>query len=82
MSLPKICTCPTVPYADCPFHYEDARGELAAMSCSVTQEMVKAALDEYVQYTIPVSSIETPYRVDLQNALQGIAAHINKSLNS
>jgi hypothetical protein len=22
MSLPKICTCPTVPAADCPFHHQ------------------------------------------------------------
>ena len=50
-------------------------------SCSVTAEMVRAALDEYVQYMVPVSSVTTPYRVDVQNALQGIADHINKSLN-
>ena len=43
--------------------------------------MVRAALDEYVQYMVPVSDINTPYRVDVQNALQGIADHINKSLN-
>lgn len=24
MSLPKICTCPTVPDADCPFHHQEA----------------------------------------------------------
>jgi len=24
MSLPKICTCPTVPTADCPHHHQDA----------------------------------------------------------
>jgi hypothetical protein len=34
MSLPKICTCPTVPAADCPFHHQDACGSLAAMPCS------------------------------------------------
>ena len=50
--------------------------------CSVTAEMVRSALDEYVQYMVPVSSVTTPYRVDVQNALQGIADHINKSLNA
>jgi len=25
MSLPAICTCPTVPSADCPFHHANAR---------------------------------------------------------
>jgi len=59
-----------------------AESELGAMPCSVTPEMVKAALDEYVQYMVPVSSVTTPYRVDLQNALQAIADHINKSLNA
>jgi len=34
MSLPKICTCPTVPIADCPYHHQDACGSLAAMPCS------------------------------------------------
>ena len=34
MSLPKICTCPTVPAADCPFHHQQACGSLAAMPCS------------------------------------------------
>ena len=60
---------------------QNTQSELAAMSCCVTPEMVRAALDEYVQYMVPVSSITTPYRVDVKNALQGIADHINKSLN-
>lgn len=34
MSLPKICTCQTVPAADCPFHHQDACGSLAAMPCA------------------------------------------------
>jgi hypothetical protein len=33
MSLPKICTCPTVPAADCPFHHQAACSSLAAMPC-------------------------------------------------
>ena len=44
MSLPKICTCPTVPAADCPFHHQDACGSLAAMPCSACAE-VHAILD-------------------------------------
>jgi len=42
MSLPKICTCPTVPAADCPFHHQDACGSLAAMPCSALALAVAA----------------------------------------
>ena len=38
MSLPKICTCPTVPAADCPFHYQQACGSLAAMPCCASSD--------------------------------------------
>ena len=48
----------------------------------VTPEMVRAALDEHVQYLVPTSDINTPYRVDVQNALQGIADHINKAVST
>ena len=58
---------------------QNAIEPLAANACSVTPEIVKAALDEYVQYIVPVSSITTPYRVDEQRVLQAIASHINKS---
>ena len=30
MSLPKPCTCQTVPQADCPHHGRDAKGSFAA----------------------------------------------------
>ena len=36
--LPKICTCPTVPAEDCPFHHQDACGSLAAMPCSAWRD--------------------------------------------
>lgn len=39
MSLPKICTCPTAPAADCPFHHQDACGSLAAAACSPSEEV-------------------------------------------
>ena len=48
----------------------------------VTPEMVRAALDEHVQYLVPTSDINTPYHVEVQNALQGIADHINKAVNA
>lgn len=66
---------------ECAQCLREGKSELAAMPGSVTPEMVKAALDEYVQYLVPVTSIDTPYRVDVQNALKAIADHINKSLN-
>ena len=40
MSLPKICTCPTVPSADCPFHHQEARGSLAAMPGSASVDAI------------------------------------------
>jgi hypothetical protein len=47
----------------------------------VTPRMVRAALDQHVQYMVPVSNIETPYHIDVHNALQGVADHINEALN-
>jgi len=42
MSLPKICTCPTVPSANCPFHHQESRGSLAAMPGSASVDAILA----------------------------------------
>jgi hypothetical protein len=52
MSLPKICTCPTVPSADCPFHHQDACGSLAAMPGSVRQA-IAWPLGKFTVYDMP-----------------------------
>ena len=63
MSLPRICTCPTVPAADCPFHHQDARGSLAAMPCSA---ITQAQLEEILIHEgiIRGDAIEDPFGYD------------------
>jgi len=60
MSLPKICTCPTVPDADCPIHYQDACCSLAAMPCSPSSLTpdTNALADEIYARGIKVSEIK------------------------
>lgn len=44
--------------------------------------MVKAAIDFYIQYQFPTTSMSSTIKQDRDYALKGIAAHINKSLNA
>ena len=63
MSLPKICTCPTVPAADCPFHPQNDCSSLAAMPCSA---ITQAQLEEILIHEGIISgdAIEDPYGYD------------------
>jgi len=64
MSLPKICTCPTVPAADCPFHHQQACGSLAAMPCSrlITQAELENVLTH--EGIVEYNAIEDPCGYD------------------
>jgi hypothetical protein len=53
---------------------------LKAASLLVTPAMVKAALDNNVQYLVQPSGRNTPYRIDVQRALRAIAEELNAAM--
>lgn len=80
MSLPKICTCPTVPAADCPFHHQGFSRPLedtATELFSALQRLLRAIEADYE--LAPTMDVATAFETNSQ-AIEQARAAIAKAL--